>query len=177
MPRRWKLPPEFEVPPTRPRLATRQPRPETDTRDGGENPRRLDFVAPESSRKRLPKAAMVASPDRTTLNAGMTTGTMSLAYPERIPKARLEATLLNRELDDTLFDARTWQTKSTDSWLTAAQDRTVDELLRPEPRPEVSQVPLELPAIDQLPPGGHGACYTITLDTEQKAMDSASVGC
>ena len=119
---------------------------------------------------------MVASPDRTTLNAGMTTGTMSLAYPERIPKARLEATLLNRELDDTLFDARTRQTKSTDSWLTAAQDRTVDELLRPEPRPEVSQVPLELPAIDQLPPGGHGACYTITLDTEQKAMDECLGG-
>ena len=119
---------------------------------------------------------MVASPDRTTLNAGMTTGTMSLAYPERIPKARLEATLLNRELDDTLFDARTRQTKSTDSWLTAAQDRTVDQLLRPEPRPEVSQVPLELPAIDQLPPGGHGACYTITLDTEQKAMDECLGG-
>ena len=90
--------------------------------------------------------------------------------------ARLEATLLNRELDDTLFDARTRQTKSTDSWLTAAQDRTVDQLLRPEPRPEVSQVPLELPAIDQLPPGGHGACYTITLDTEQKAMDECLGG-
>ena len=48
---------------------------------------------------------MVASPDRTAPGM-MTTGTMSLAYPERIPKARLEATLLNRQLDDTLFDAR-----------------------------------------------------------------------
>ena len=75
---------------------------------------------------------MVASPGMTTGTArdpGLTTGTLSLAYPERIPKARLEATLLNRELDDTLFDARTRQTKSNDSWLTAAQDRTVDELL------------------------------------------------
>ena len=59
---------------------------------------------------------MVASPDRTAPGM-MTTGTMSLAYPERIPKARLEATLLNRELDDTLFDARTRQTQSKDSWL------------------------------------------------------------
>ena len=73
---------------------------------------------------------MVASPDRTARDPGMTTMS-SLNYPERIPKARLEATLLNRELDDTLFDARTRQTKSNDSWLTAAQDRTVDELLRP----------------------------------------------
>ena len=55
MPRRWKLPPKFEVPPARARLATRQPRPETGICDGGENPRALDFVAPESSAKGCPK--------------------------------------------------------------------------------------------------------------------------
>ena len=54
MPRRWKLPPQFEVPPTRSRVATRRARPETDVRDGGENPQHLDFVAPESSAKGCP---------------------------------------------------------------------------------------------------------------------------
>ena len=41
MPRRWKLPPKFEVPPTRPRLAARRTRAETDLRDDGKNPQPL----------------------------------------------------------------------------------------------------------------------------------------
>ena len=33
MPRRWKLPPQFKVPPTRARLVTGPTRPETDIRE------------------------------------------------------------------------------------------------------------------------------------------------
>lgn len=113
---------------------------------------------------------------RTTIPPTFTTTlpppTTRLLYPERIPRARLEATLLNRELDDTLFDARTRLTASKSSWLTAAQDRTIDELLRDRPLPALAKCPTELPPIDDLADGGHGACYTVTLDPEAPALDA-----
>ena len=91
-----------------------------------------------------------------------------MSYPERIPKARLEATLLNRELDDTLFDARLRQSARPSTvadpmaWLGGgSRQRTVDGLLAPAKKKEVKMT--LKPIIKEGTEGGHGACYTVTL--------------
>ena len=123
------------------------------------------FVAPESSRKRLP-SSHGGLPDRTTLNAGMTT--MSLAYPERIPKARLEAPT---------------QQSSTTPYSTCAHGKRSRGQLphrgsRPHGRRALrpSRRGYSSARFRQTTPPGATALNTITL-IRAKAMDECLAGC
>ena len=104
----------------------------------------------------------------------------TLSYPERIPKARLEATLLNRELDDTLFDARLRQGRSPGAvaeraaagWIGGGvATRTVDGLLAKKAASPAKHKNVLKPLVRDTSEGGHGACFTVTLPVGDQAID------
>ncbi|KAJ1446917.1 hypothetical protein M885DRAFT_224790 [Pelagophyceae sp. CCMP2097] len=68
-------------------------------------PPRAAFASTGASAKSVRKLALTST-FSWTANQGEALETQQLSYPDRVPRARREATLLNRELDEALADVR-----------------------------------------------------------------------